>query len=441
MGVFKKLFGRPSEGAPSAGAQQDQTGPGPASHSGSPAERAQAWPRRPDAELPRLTIVILNYNGQHHFPGCFGSLSKLDWPKEKLEVLLIDNGSSDGSVETLRRDWPWVRTLANPKNLGFSAGCNQGAREADRAEVLVFLNNDMRVEPGFLRALVEPLLMGEAQAVTAKMLSWDGKRIDSAGGGMNFHGIGIQKGYQESPAAIHDQRAPSLFACGGAMAIGAELFREVGGFDEEFFAYYEDVDLGWRLWVQGHRILYEPRAVCYHHHSSTSKTFPAETIRVLQVRNPVLACFKNYDDEHLKAVLPALLALYLRRMWIGAGLHDAPGFRIEQTEAQARGVVGRLVDKAKHAMHDSVPISRIAAADLVGINDLLGRYDHWMGRRRAVQARRKRSDAEIFALFHKPMWCIEEEPAYKELHQGLTGFLGLDRWFEGLEGRGRDPRG
>lgn len=435
MGVFDRLLGRGNRPMPGSGPAL------PGAPASGAAPQGSAAPRRKDGELPRVAVVILNYNGQHHFAGCFGSLAKLDYPRELLEVLLIDNGSSDGSVEALRRDWAWVRTLVNPRNLGFSAGCNQGAREAERAEVVVFLNNDMRVEPGFLRALLDPLLAGEADATTAKMLSWDGKRIDSAGGGMNFHGIGIQKGYQEPPSSVHDQRAPSLFACGGAMAIRAGLFREVGGFDEEFFAYYEDVDLGWRLWVLGHRILYVPEAVCYHHHSSTSKTFPPETVRLLQVRNPVLACFKNYDDQHLQAVLPALLSLYLRRIWIGAGLHDTTPFRIEATEAQARGVVGRLVDKARHAVNDSVPISRIAAADLIGINDLLGRYDHWMGRRAAVQSKRRRSDAEIFALFHKPLWCIEEEPAYKELHSGMTRFLGIDRWFEGLAGRGGDPRG
>ena len=93
------------------------------------------------------------------------------------------------------------------------------------------------------------------------------------------------------------------------MAMDREVFEEVGGFDIQFFAYYEDVDLGWRTWVQGHTVEYTPRAVCYHHHSSTSRRLPRETLRVLQVRNPLLACFKNYDDANLRKVFPTMLAL------------------------------------------------------------------------------------------------------------------------------------
>ncbi len=391
---------------------------------------------------PRASIVILNYNGKHHLKGCFESLRAMDYPEDCFEVILVDNGSTDGSLEELRDEHAWVRVLENDKNLGFSRGCNQGAKDAARpefqAQVLVFLNNDMRVEPAFLSELVAPIERGELQATTGKMFSWDGKRIDSAGGGMNFHGIGIQKGYKDEPAAWHDEPAPTLFACGGAMAIDARVFAESGGFDEEFFAYYEDVDLGWRLWVQGARIGYVPTAVCYHHHSSTSRRFPMETIRLLQVRNPILACFKNYDEAHLKRVLPAQLALAMRRTFAASGLEDGP-FRIEEADVGSQGVVGRLFDRARHSIESTVPISRVAAADLIGINDLLGNFDHWRQRRKEVQARRQRSDEEIFRLFHKPLWCIEEEPGYRELQGGLVSWFGLDDLFEGLEADGRDP--
>src|SRR5205823_3457267 len=170
----------------------------------------------------------------------------------------------------------------------------------------------------------------------------------------------------------------TLFACGGAMAMDARVFREVGGFDAEFFAYYEDVDLGWRSWVMGHSAHYVPSAVCWHHHSSTSRRMPPEVIRLLQTRNPVLACFKNYDDENLRAVLGPILALYLRRMWLVSGLseHDAE-FRIELFTNPAAKGFKRMLDKAASALHGDIEVRRLAAADLVGINDLLGRFDHW----------------------------------------------------------------
>ncbi len=389
---------------------------------------------------PKVAIVILNFNGKHHLQGCFESLEALDYPRDRFEIVLVDNGSSDGSTGFVERNFPSVRQLINEDNVGFSAGCNQGAKAASDAAVLVFLNNDMRVEPSWLPELVAPLVEGRCQATTAKMLSWDGKLIDSAGGGMNFHGIGIQKGYRDVPGPQHDKPGPSLFACGGAMAVCAETFHDVGGFDEEFFAYYEDVDLGWRMWVLGHRIEYVPAAVCYHHHSSTSRRFPVETIRLLQVRNPVLACFKNYNDEHLRAVLPAQLALAMRRTFLASGLEDDEPFRIEGMEPRAPGVVGRIFERAKHTIQETVDVRRIAAADLIGFNDLLGNFDHWQQRRKRVQDRRQRPDEEIFELFGKPFWCIEQETGYRELHHGLMGFFGIDRMFEGKEQAGDDPQ-
>jgi GT2 family glycosyltransferase len=382
-----------------------------------------------DKDLPRAAIVILNLNGKHHLKGCFESLAALDYPKDRLEVIFIDNASADGSVAEMKKNHPTVKLLVNERNVGFSAGCNQGARAADRPEVLVFLNNDMRVEKPWLRELVGPLVRGECQATTAKMYSWDGKLINSAGGGMNLHGIGIQWGYNEKPTAAFDVPMRTLFACGGAMAMDAAVFHEVGGFDEEFFAYYEDVDLGWRTWVEGYACHYVPSAVCYHHHSSTSKRMAPETVRLLQVRNPLLACFKNYDDENLRTLLGPLMALALRRMWVVSGLENDRAFRIELAENPGLETAPRWWTRAKKKLDDRVPIRRIAAADLIGINDLLGRWDHWMKRRAEVQKKRKRSDAEIFELFLKPHWCIEGEGGYVELQRGLTRFMQLDELF------------
>ena len=432
MGILRRILGRESGPRP-VRREPDLSG------ARLPASELKPGPPVDSADLPPVSIVILNYNGLSHLEGCFQSLRRLEYPSERLEVLLVDNGSTDGSLEAVRREHAWVRLLANPRNVGFSAGCNQGARAAEAAEVVVFLNNDMRVEPDFLRELVAPLVRGECQATTGKMLSWDGERMNSAGGGMNFHGIGIQKGYEREPAPEHDRPARSLFACGGAMAIQRDVFLDAGGFDEEFFAYYEDVDLGWRLWVFGHEIHYAPKAVAYHHHSATSKTFPRETVRLLQVRNPLLACFKNYDDPNLAKVFPAALALALRRMLLISGVGDDGPYRIERQEVKERGTAGRLLDKAKRAALDSTLVKKACVADLIGINDLLGNWEHWERRRAEVQARRKRSDTEIFKLFHKPLWCVEDEDAYRALHFGAARRFGVEALFDGLTGTGPEP--
>jgi hypothetical protein len=181
--------------------------------------------------------------------------------------------------------------------------------------------------------------------------------------------------------------------------------------------------------VQGHEVHYAPGAVCYHHHSSTSKKLPLEMIRLLQTRNPVLACFKNYDDANLRAVLGPLLALYLRRMWCVSGLSDDRPFRIEQAANPAMGGVKRLWDLARSNVQDEVGVRRVAAADLIGINDFLGRFAHWSRRRAEVQARRRRPDGEIFQLFLKPHWCIEGEAGYQDLQRGLEKLFGFEQLF------------
>jgi hypothetical protein len=180
-------------------------------------------------------------------------------------------------------------------------------------------------------------------------------------------------------------------------------------------------------------VRYAPSAVCYHHHSSTSGRVPLERLRLLQVRNPQLACVKNYDDENLRRVLPALLGLAVRRAFINSDLGDLERYRIESMETLgAEGLGSKLFRKLRKNVRTHDSVGRVGVADLVGMNDLLGRWDHWMERRKAIQDRRRRPDSEILPLFLRPMWCIEGEPAYQELHDGFADFLGLNELFSGL---------
>ena len=383
--------------------------------------------------LPKVCVVILNFNGRHHLGRCFESLAALDYPREKLDILLVDNGSEDGSVEDVRAKWPWIRLIVNPRNYGFAPACNQGASNRRDARIVAFLNNDMRVDPLWLRELVGPIVRGEAVAATSKMLSWDGSRIDSAGGGMNFHGHGLQYGYGDVPGAEHDAPRKTLFACGGAMAMDARVFDELGGFDREYFAYYEDVDLGWRTWLAGYEVHYVPTSVCWHHHSSTSKRFPPETVRLIQTRNPILTCVKNYDDANLRAVLPVMLAIAVRRMLLVARIPDQHPYFIY-------GAKPSDLDATASVVPGNPDISREGVADLIGIHEVLSRWPYWMERRAQVQALRRRADSELFSLFLKPLWSVEPDPVSSAMFASFTEFYGLDKLFQGLDLMGREPR-
>ena len=367
-----------------------------------------------------MSVVILNWNGSHHLDGCFESLRGLDYPAGKLEVILVDNGSKDDSLAKMKASHGWVRVIANDRNVGFSAGCNQGAREADAPDVLVFLNNDMRVEPSFLRELVGPVARGECQASTAKLLSWDGKKMNSAAGGMNFHGIGIQRGYLEKPDASFDVPCRSLFPCGGAMAIAASVFQSVGGLRRGVLRLLRGRGPGLEALGDGLRGPLRPRGgglpppLQYEPLDADGDGPPPADAESLG-----WACFKNYDDANLARVFPAALALAVRRTLLVSGVDDDAPYRIERQERRAG-----ILDKAKRAVDDTVPVKKVAVADLIGLNDLLGNWAHWEERRADVQRRRRRSDDEIFQLFLKPLWCVEEEEAYRELHFGIARHFG-----------------
>jgi len=372
-------------------------------------------------DLPDVTVIVPNWNGRRHLERCFESLSVLDYAA-RIRLLLVDNGSEDGSIRYVRRRFPGVEILENRSNQGFAAACNRGARAAD-TPLLAFLNNDMRVEPAWLTELVLGVASGPARCAGSLILSWDGRRVNFAGGGMNFHGLGIQIGLDDTDLSAHRQPAETLFACGGAMAVERELFLAAGGFDEHFFAYYEDVDLGWRLWILGERIRFVPSSVAYHHHSATSVRIDLHKLRLLQIRNPLQTIFKNYDDENLRRVLPAALLLTLRRTKYQLTLNEAL-YSLKPGGGQKRGPLAALRVKLA-ARLNKARVSRAGLADVLAINELLDDLPGLIARRRAVQDRRLRPDAEIIPLFREPFWPAEAASEYAGIQSELVRFLDL----------------
>ena len=151
---------------------------------------------------------------------------------------------------------------------------------------------------------------------------------------------------------------------------------------------------------------------------------PPERLRLLQVRNPLLACLKNYDDENFNKVLPAMLALANRRAFMASGLAAEDSYRIENMKGLPK--VGRWQDlrrRLRKARAAKQPIDKIAAADWIAINDVMGDWQHWMAVRADLQAKRKRKDEEILRLFLRPHWCIEGGPGLPKPAQGLERVL------------------
>jgi len=249
---------------------------------------------------PRATVVIPNWNGAHHLPDCLDSLQAQTF--SDFETIVVDNGSSDRSLELLRNDYPWVQVIENGTNLGFPAAVNAGIRSS-QAEYIVLLNNDTRAEPDWLEQLIDGMKdFPEASFAACKMLLFDPPhRIDSAGDRFcwrNGSGMNIGAG---QPREAHDQPAWVFGACAGAAIYRRSLFEDIGLFDEDFFLIFEDVDLDLRAVVAGHRCIYLPNAVVYHKRgASTDLTSPVITARAL--RNCIWVAWKNLP--------PALLTLW-----------------------------------------------------------------------------------------------------------------------------------
>jgi len=376
--------------------------------------------------LPSVSIILVNLNGRHHFEQLFASLRAVDYPKELLEIVVVDNASVDGSIQWLDKHAPDARCIQCRQNHGFAGGVNVGV-EASAGEVLVFLNTDMRVEPAWLRELVAPIVSREAECTSSMTLSWNGKVVNFGGSAMNFHGIGWQVGMNDPDIARYKTGCETLFACGGSMAISRTVYEDAGRFDEDFFAYYEDVDLGFRLWVLGYRVLYVPGSLAYHHHMSTSRRIDVHKIRLLQMRNPLWLIYKNYSEGVLHRVLPAAMLVHQKRMAYVLALDDV-GYRIDARDARGRGRMHEVFLKMR-ASKRSVGIPPPAKADMLAINDFTTWLDGMAAKRKDIQARRRRPDGEIVPLFRIPFWAVEEAPEFSHMIRALMETFRLDEIF------------
>jgi GT2 family glycosyltransferase len=219
---------------------------------------------------PRATVVVLAFNGGDLLTDCLEAVLSQEL-EGAFEVLVVDNGSTDGSAERVRRRFPEIRVEAAGRNLGFAAGNNLGLRLAAGVHP-VLLNQDTRVRAGWLAALVAAAEAGEGVgAVTSKLVFADRPAVvQNAGCLLLSDGGGADRGSGEPDDGRYDRPEEVFGFCGAAALLSRQMLADVGDFDADFFNYYEDLDLSWRMRLRGWRILYEPAAVVEHAHAASA---------------------------------------------------------------------------------------------------------------------------------------------------------------------------
>ena len=246
--------------------------------------------------MARLSVVILNWNGRNHLERYLPSV--VEHTRGDAEVIIADNGSTDDSVAWLRGAYPYIRIIQLDKNYGFAGGYNRALQYVD-SEYYLLLNSDVAVTAGWWQPLVEVLDGAADVAVVAPKLCADSDHsifeyAGAAGGFIDYLGYPFCRGRilsnVERDEGQYDDARDIFWASGAAMCCRSEVFHAMGGFDEEFFAHMEEIDLQWRMQLAGWRIMVEPRAKVYHLGGGTLP--PSPTKIYLNHRNNLAMLYK-----------------------------------------------------------------------------------------------------------------------------------------------------
>lgn len=255
---------------------------------------------------PLVSIIIVNYNGRSYLEECFASLMKVTYPN--YEIIIVDNNSSDDSIEFVKNNFPKIMIIKLEKNYGFAEPNNIGAKNA-RGDFLLFLNNDTIVEPNFVSELVKVITQNSKIAICQSLLLKPNGDIDSSGDFVDIYG----RAFNSRNKVTSVQRI--LSARGASMLINKKIFQELGGFDENFFASFEDVDLGWRACICGYDVMLVPNSIVYHEGSQTIKKISSELV-FHSTKNSLMLRLVNFETSYaLKSLLTMLFVVMARKLF------------------------------------------------------------------------------------------------------------------------------
>ncbi len=315
----------------------------------------------------QITVVVVTFQGREFIRDCLSSLTD---QTEECQILVVDNGSSDGTAEILASYRPPVRVLSLPTNVGFAGGLAAAFPEID-TPLLALLNDDAVADPHWLERLAQALdSHPDSAAVTSEMwLSSDSdgnSRINNLGVALTAHGYGYDVGLGQDLSGAFETITEVFGFSGGAALLKVEILRAVGGVPAHYFLYYEDVDMSWRLRLAGHRIHSVPGAIVHHRHSATAGQH-SEMFHRFNERNRLLTMWRCAPLQTAagETFLFGLttISLVVKRI-LRRRIPDAANFRIRLRLGVLQEVVSRFPASKteRHAVHQRSSLSRSQVA-------------------------------------------------------------------------------
>lgn len=242
-------------------------------------------------ENPLISVVVLNWNGMKVLGICLSSLKNQTY--HPLEIVVVDNASTDGSVDFIKNRYPDIKLIMNERNLGFGGGNNVGILSSE-GRYIMMLNNDTRLDPRCIEELKGSLEKDRRYGACASkiLLEYEDNLIDAAGIVVCPDGLSIGRGRLEK-GDLYDEEAEVFFASDCACLYRREMLEDIGLYDEDFFAYADETDMGWRAQLAGWKCIYNPKAIVHHFHSASSGTYSSFKAFLVE-RNRIWVALKSF---------------------------------------------------------------------------------------------------------------------------------------------------
>lgn len=255
----------------------------------------------------KVAVIILNWNGKEDSLACLKALKK---QTQAHDIIIVDNGSNDDFYEVVKKRYPDFVVLKNKTNLGFAGGVNTGIRHALKKDFdfIALINNDATPDKSWLKELLNASLGEDTGIVTGKLLKTDGS-IDSTGDLYTSWGLAYPRGRNQKDNKQYNDLKTVFGATGGASLYRANMLKDIGLFDEDFFAYYEDVDLSFRAQLAGWKVIYTPEAIAYHKIGASSSKIPGFTT-YMTIKNLPWLFLKNVPWRLMSTILPRFFIAY-----------------------------------------------------------------------------------------------------------------------------------